>query len=493
MQYTDEPPKNQPGQATPQMRPFKKKAVLLPSIHTLFTGSCMSDVVTRFAPSPTGMLHLGGARTALFTWLFTRHMKGHFLLRIEDTDHARNSQEALDSILEGLDWLGLHHDDAPVFQSKNKDQHQQIARELLSAGHAYWCDTPAEICTQLKEAARTQGKAPLYPSRETGAAQTSTCVLRFKMPRTGDVTFTDLIQGAIVVQADQLEDLVLLRSDGSPTYMLSVVADDHAMGITHVVRGTDHLSNTPKQLCLYRALGWTPPTFAHVPLIHGADGAKLSKRHGALDVRAYREQGVLPDALFNALLRLGWGHGNQEHFTRDEAITLFTLEKIGRSPARFDPPKLAALNAHALRALPAEELLKALTPFLSHTLSEAEHTRLTQGLPALAERAETLVQLADNAALYFDTPPQADAKAQKLLTEEAKALLSRYADALGRETSWTADHLEAFTRAWVAEQKLALKHIALPLRAALTGRAVSPPVFEVMHVLGKALCLQRLG
>lgn len=468
-------------------------------------------VVTRFAPSPTGFLHLGGVRTALFNWLFAQNQGGQFLLRVEDTDQARNSQESLDSILKGLDWLGLTSDAAPVFQSANKARHQQVAKQLFDAGHAYWCNTPSDKVQALKDAARTAGKAPRYPSRDAGVPPPAkgtpaadAPVLRFKMPQDGTIDFEDQVQGNISVRCDQLDDLVLLRSDGSPTYMLGVVVDDHDMGITHVVRGADHLSNTPKQICLYRALGWTPPTFAHLPLIHGADGAKLSKRHGALDVREYQEAGFLPDALFNALLRLGWGHGDQEIFSRAEAAQLFSLKSVSKSPARFDPDKLKALNAHYLRQLPSGEGILRLNEFVKsktgNALESPVQKRIAMGWEGLVLRADTFDDLSAAAQIYQDQRPPLDDKAAKILDADAKSLLARFVKDLFPEggdgapaCQFTEAALEDFTRGWATTQEVKMKQIAQALRAALTGKTVSPPIFQVMVALGLDLVAGRLG
>lgn len=452
------------------------------------------SVRTRFAPSPTGALHLGGARTALFNWLYARHCGGKFLWRIEDTDHKRNTSEALTSIQEGLAWLGLEADEPPVFQSARCLRHQDVAMQLLKKGCAYWCTSLAEEVSALKEKARREGCVPFYPSRTESRQDkpSETAILRFRMPREGETSFQDCVQGAVTVRHDQLEDLVLLRADGTPTYMLSVVVDDHDMAISHVIRGTDHLSNTPKQIQLYKALEWSVPNFAHIPLIHGSDGAKLSKRHGALDIASYREAGYLNEALLNALLRLGWGHKDEEFFTMEEAIPLFTLGAVGKSAARFDPMKLRALNAHYLRKKTPDALCEGLNVFLPQEPNMEGLVRLKAGLPGLVVRAETWIDLAASASLYTEElPPPLNEKAQKLMTEDFLSILGDYLDVLRAQSEWCADGLEATTRVFVAEKNLKLGQFAQPLRAVLTGQTISPPLFDVMAVLGKDLCLKR--
>ncbi|MEH0002606.1 MAG: glutamate--tRNA ligase [Holosporaceae bacterium] len=442
--------------------------------------------VTRFAPSPTGALHLGGARTAFFNWLFAQKHGGQFLLRVEDTDKARSSKEALSSILDGLAWLGLQHEGTPFFQSKQQARHQEVAHQLLKAGHAYWCDAPAQVPAHKRGAPSVETQEGEAGAKKTGP------VLRFKIKRDGTTGFHDLTQGAVGAKGDSLNDFVLLRSDGSPTYMLAVVVDDHDMGITHVIRGVDHLTNAYHQVQLYQALGWKLPCFAHIPLIHGPDGAKLSKRHGALDINAYKESGFLKEAMLNALLRLGWGHGDQEIFSTQQAIGLFDLKDVSRAPARFDPKKLLALNGHYMRQMTPEVLLEALQPFMKETPDEAFKGRLLKGLQALAQRAETLQELARKAAIYQDTPVVLEEKAAKILTSAVLDTLALYVKMLKAHTEWTHEALEAATRAFAAQQDVGLGKIAQPLRAALTGSTVSPPLFEVMEVLGQDLTCQRL-
>lgn len=449
-------------------------------------------IVTRFAPSPTGKLHLGGARTALFNWLYTKHHGGIFCVRIEDTDKVRSSEESLASILDGLTWLGLESDKPLVFQSHNAARHEAVASQLLEAGAAYWCDLSSDALAVLKDAARAEGRAPLYPSRiQPKPYQPGKSVLRFKMPQEGGTVFDDQVQGRVEIPNSQLDDLVLLRSDGSPTYMLSVVVDDHDMQITDVIRGADHLSNTPKQIQIYQALNWAVPRFAHIPLIHGADGAKLSKRHGALDVGAYREDGFLKDALLNALLRLGWGHGDQEIFSIKDAASLFSLQAVGRSPARFDPTKLRALNAHYMRVRDPQTLLEEVRPFVGDMTVSFEG-RLRQGLPSLALRAQTLKELALSARIYSDIVAMMPSGGG-IEGEEQVNLVRAYLDHLKTHEDWTEGGLEDMTRVFVAARGVKLGPLAGLLRLALTGSKVSPPLFEVMAILGPELTVQRLA
>jgi glutamyl-tRNA synthetase len=460
-------------------------------------------VVTRFAPSPTGFLHIGGARTALFNWLYARHTKGRFLLRIEDTDRARSTQAAVDAILDGLTWLGLDWDEPPLFQAQRAERHAQVARDLLAAGRAYYCyATPAEL-----EAMRAEQKAKGLPVRYDGrwrdrdpseAPKDVTPVIRLKAPQTGATVVHDAVQGEVRVENAQLDDMVLLRGDGTPTYMLSVVVDDHDSGITQVIRGTDHLTNTFRQWQLYEANGWTPPGFAHIPLIHGADGAKLSKRHGALGVDAYRDLGMLPEAMRNYLLRLGWGHGDAETISTEQAIDWFDLEGIGRSPARFDMAKLTNLNGHYLRQADNAHLVEALRPFLAKTVgrppSIADEAILLRAMAGLKERAKTLVELAESAAFYLRSRPiRPDDKAMRLLDDNARNAMAAFAKALAAVQDWRQTELEAGARQFAESAGLALGKVAQPLRAALTGSTVSPPIFEVMEILGREETLARIA
>ncbi len=460
-------------------------------------------VVTRFAPSPTGVLHIGSARTALFNWLFSRHHGGKFLLRIEDTDRVRSTPESEAAILEGLKWLGLDWDGEPVFQFARASRHQEIADALLAKGSAYRCYTSPEELERMREEARAAGRPPHYDGRwrdkpETEAPVGVPFAVRLKAPREGVTTLKDQVQGDITVQNAQLDDMVLLRADGTPTYMLSVVVDDYDMGITHVIRGDDHLTNTFRQLQIYGAMGWETPLFSHIPMIHGPDGGKLSKRHGAVGVGAYQEMGFLPEAMRNYLLRLGWGHGDAEIISTDEAIALFSCEGIGQSPARFDLAKLTNLNAHYLREADDDRLLcllKAVFESEDQPLTDVALARIRSGLPGLKQRAKTLLELQEGAAIYFQ-------ESAPLLTPEGEAVLRKpntrpalqAFEALlqDRTEPLSADALEALAREEVLRMGIKLGELAQPLRVALTGRTVSPPVFEVAGILGAVVTRRRL-
>ena len=455
------------------------------------------SIVVRFAPSPTGFLHIGGARTALFNWLFAKHLGGSFRLRIEDTDRARSTQPAVDAIVDGLRWLGLDWDGEIVFQSERQQRHAEIARDLLAAGHAYLCySTPAEL-EAMREKARADGKSARYDGTwrdrdPKDAPPGIPPVIRLKAPQTGSTTIRDHVQGEVTVANEQLDDLIILRADGTPTYNLSVVVDDHDMDISHVIRGDDHLNNAFRQTQIYRALGWTVPEFAHVPLIHGPDGAKLSKRHGALGVDAYRDLGYLPEALRNYLMRLGWSHGDAEIISTEEAISWFDLDSIGRAPARFDFVKLANLNGHYLRATDDAKLVQMIAPRLRPSLTEAEAARLIDGMPGLKSRAKTLVELAESAKFYVaERPIPIEEKARALLTDQAIALLASLKPVLA-EVSWRDTDIETAVRQFVEGQGLKLGSAAQPLRAALTGSITSPPIFAVMTALGRTETLARL-
>ncbi len=449
-------------------------------------------VVTRFAPSPTGFLHIGGARTALFNWLYARHFGGKFLLRIEDTDRARSTQGAIDAILDGMRWLGLDWDGPEVFQFARMDRHADVANQLLAAGHAYRCyATPDELETMRAE--QRANKLPLrYDGRwrDRSDAPDLPFVIRFRAPRGGQTTIADRVQGDVTVANDELDDMVLLRSDGTPTYMLSVVVDDHDMGVTHVIRGDDHLNNAFRQLAMIRGLGWPEPVYAHVPLIHGSDGAKLSKRHGALGVEAYRdEMGVLPEALSNYLLRLGWGHGDDEIISRDQAIAWFDIDAVGRSPSRFDIKKLENINGHYLREADDARLAALIAP----KLDDADVALLEKAMPVLKVRAKSINDLAAGAAFLFDKRPLAlDAGAAALLTAESKLILTQAQTALTALTDWTMTALEEAVRRVAEDAALGLGKVAQPLRAALTGRSTSPGIFDVLVLLGRDEVLGRL-
>jgi glutamyl-tRNA synthetase len=457
----------------------------------------------RFAPSPTGYLHIGGARTALFNWLYARHHGGTFLLRIEDTDRARSTKDAIDKILEGLKWLGLDWDGPEVYQFARAAHHAEIANQLLAEGKAYHCFATPEELAEMRERQKAEGKPMRYDGRwrdrdPKEAPPGIKPVVRLKAPTTGETVVNDLVQGEIRVANEQLDDMVLLRSDGTPTYMLSVVVDDHDMGITHVIRGQDHMTNTFRQRQLYEACGWTPPQFGHIPLIHGPDGAKLSKRHGALGVEAYRDMGFLPEAMCNYLLRLGWGHGDEEIVPRERAIELFDLDGVGRSPARFDMAKLTNLNAHYLRQADDARLIALIRPLLAEktggALTTEAEQRLTKMLPSLKERARTLIELADS-ALFLVSPsplPLTD-KAAKVLNVDGRTVLSGLAGALAKVEAWSASALEEATRAFAETAGKKLGDVAQPARAALTYSTVSPPIFDVMAAFGRDETLKRLA
>ena len=461
-------------------------------------------VITRFAPSPTGFLHIGGARTALFNWLFTRHADGKMLLRIEDTDRGRSTEAAVDAIINGLKWLGIDWEGEPVSQFSRVSRHRKIAEQLLASGHAYRCYcTPSELETMRTKAA-AEGRPPRYDGtwRDRDPAEAPTGVtpaIRFRAPSEGETVVEDQVQGRVTFQNKELDDLIILRSDGNPTYNLSVVVDDHDMGVTHIIRGVDHLTNAARQAQIYMAMGWDVPVMAHIPLIHGPDGAKLSKRHGALAVEAYRDMGYLPDAMRNYLARLGWSHGDDEIFSLKQMIEWFGLASVGRSPARFDFAKLENLNGHYIRASDDESLLGALVDFMPHApggtdllarLDDGMRARLLAAMPGLKERARTLAELLASARFLFDHPPP-DAKAAEILKSNG-ATLASLLPVLGAISDWSAGGLEAELRRFGEGHGLKLGQLAQPLRAALTGSTTSPGIFDVMAVLGKPECLARI-
>jgi len=452
-----------------------------------------SAVVTRFAPSPTGFLHIGGARTALFNWLYARRHGGRLLLRIEDTDRARSTQAAIDAILDGLRWLGLDWDGHEYYQSQFWARHAEVAHELLARGHAYRCWMSQDELAAQRELAKAE-RRPFRidsPWRDGDSEGEGAFVVRLKAPREGETVIEDRVQGRVAVQNAELDDFILLRSDGTPTYMLAVVVDDHDMGVTHVIRGDDHLNNAFRQLAIVRGLGWPEPIYAHVPLIHGADGAKLSKRHGATGVESYRDElGILPEALFNYLLRLGWGHGDREEFTPAEAIEVFDLGGIGKSPSRFDLKKLHNLNGHYIRTADNRRLAELIAPRIG---PGADLPLLTEAMPVLKTRARDLNELADGAGFLFKTRPLAlTEQAAALLTDDAKALLSQISARLSSEQDWTTEGLEANLKAYAEQQGLGLGKLAQPLRAALTGQTTSPGIFDVLVLLGRDESLARI-
>ena len=462
-------------------------------------------VVTRFAPWPTGMLHIGGARTALFNWLYAKHTGGAFLLRIEDTGRERSKPEHVAAITNGLKWLELDWDGEPVSQYARRERHAEVARELLARGGAYRCYMTPEETDAARDKAREEKVRFESPWREADPAtapKDKPYAIRFKAPRDGDTVIEDRVQGRVVFPNKDLDDLIILRSDGTPTYNLSVVVDDHDMGITHVIRGDDHLTNAARQTQIYKALGWDTPIFAHVPLIHGPDGAKLSKRHGALGVDAYRAMGYLPAALRNYLVRLGWSHGDDEIMSTEDMVRWFDLDAIGRSAARFDFAKLENLNGHYLRETSDAEImqrLKALVPELpnggelSAKIGAEGWGKLERALPGLKERAKTLVELLDNADyLFVKRPLTLDAQAGKLLDEAGRKVLAALLPRLESVEPWTPEALDAAVRAYAEETGLKLGKVAQPLRAALTGKSTSPGIFDVLDVLGRDESLSRI-
>ncbi len=468
----------------------------------------MSDpVVTRFAPSPTGFLHIGGARTALFNWLYARHYGGKMLLRIEDTDRERSTKAAIDAILDGLSWLELGWDGDVVYQFTRAGRHREVAEELLANGMAYRCYATPEELTEMRERARKEGRSKLYDGRwrdrDPGDAPPGAKpAIRLKAPLTGETVVEDQVQGRVTWQNENLDDLVLLRSDGNPTYMLAVVVDDHDMGVTHVIRGDDHLTNAARQTQIYQALGWKVPVMGHIPLIHGPDGSKLSKRHGALGIDAYRAMGYLPPAMRNYLVRLGWAHGDQEIFSTEEMIADFDLPAIGRSPARFDFAKLESLNGHYIRQTPDAELLAEIERVLPHIARGGElaakltpelRAKLLSAMPGLKERAKNLVDLVEGAAFMFaDRPLPLDDKATAVMTGEARSLLSELSESLRAVEPWNAAATEQVVRGFSDRKGVKLGGVAQPLRAALTGKTTSPPIFDVLEVLGKGESLARI-
>jgi len=466
------------------------------------------SVVARFAPSPTGFLHIGGARTALFNWLYARGRGGKMLLRIEDTDRERSTQAAIDAILDGLSWLGIDWDGDVIYQFARSARHREVAEKLLASGHAYRCYASAEELAQMREAARREGRSKLYDGRwrdrdPSEAPPGAKPAIRLKAPLTGETVIEDQVQGRVVWQNENLDDLVLLRSDGTPTYMLAVVVDDHDMAVTHIIRGDDHLTNAARQKQIYDALGWQVPVMAHIPLIHGPDGSKLSKRHGALGVDAYRAMGYLPAALRNYLVRLGWSHGDQEIFSTEDMIAAFDLPQIGRSPARFDFAKLENLNGHYIRTSTDAALMEAIERLLPHLAAGAAiaakltprlRDQFLAAMPSLKERAKTLVDLIDSAYFLFaDRPIKLDEAATALLTPDAKTLLHDIESDLSHIDPWTAATTEQAVRAFAERRGSKLGAVAQPLRASLTGRTTSPGIFEVLAVLGKAESLGRIG
>ncbi len=462
-------------------------------------------VRTRFAPSPTGLLHIGSVRTALFNYLFARHHGGEYLLRVEDTDRARSTQEAVDVILEGLAWLGLSPDEAPVFQSTRAARHAEVAHAMLASGHAYRCFCTAEELREMRERATAEHRTPRYDGRwrdrdPSEAPAGAPFTVRLRAPTEGETVVHDLVQGEVRVANAELDDMIVLRSDGSPTYLHAVVCDDHDMAITHVIRGDDHLTNTFRQVQVYEAMGWARPAFAHIPLIHGADGAKLSKRHGAVSVLEFREQGYLPEALCNYLLRLGWGHGDAEVLSREEAVALFDIDAVGRAASRMDYAKLGHLNGVYMRAADDDRLvadvlkrLRARADAEGGSVSPQLAMRLSMLMPGLKERARTMAELADASVFLARARPiQPEPKALAVLTPEARALLGEVAVALGA-SDFTAEGVDGALRGFAERAGVKLGQVAQPIRAALTGTTTSPGIDATLAALGREESLARIA
>ena len=461
-------------------------------------------VVTRFAPSPTGYLHIGGARTALFNWLFARHHNGEFKLRIEDTDRARSTDDAIAAIFDGMRWLGLDWDGDEVHQFARADRHAEVAQQLIDKGAAYRCYLSNEELAERRAAAHAERRPFRIESEWRDCAPESVpegtpFVVRLAAPREGETAIDDAVQGRVTVANAEIDDFVLTRSDGTPTYMLAVVVDDQDMGVTHVIRGDDHLNNAFRQRVIIDAMGWERPVYAHIPLIHGSDGAKLSKRHGALGVDAYRDDlGMLPEAMINYLLRLGWGHGDDEIISRDDAVRWFDLDHVGRSPSRFDLKKLENLNGHYLREVDdarlAELVMPAIESLLGKPLDHKQLATLVAAMPSLKPRAKSINEIADGALFLFGLRPLAmDDKARLLIDEAPAGLLAALTDALGSTDDWSVSEIEAAVRGVAETSGIKLGAAAQPLRAAMTGTTVSPGIFDVLFLLGRDETLGRLA
>ena len=461
------------------------------------------SVITRFAPSPTGFLHIGGVRTALFNWLYAKRKGGKYLLRIEDTDRKRSTTEAVNAILNGLDWLGLKPDEAPVYQFSRRERHVEVVNELLKRGQAYRCYcTPAELAA-MREKAKSEKRTPRYDGTWRDRDQSTAPpgvepVIRLRAQKSGETIIEDSVQGKVTVANSEMDDLIMLRSDGTPTYMLSVVVDDHDMGVTHAIRGDDHLTNAFRQAQIFRALDWQPPLYAHIPLIHGPDGAKLSKRHGALGIEAYREAGYLPEAILNYLCRLGWSHGNDEFFSMEQAISWFDISDINKGASQIDFEKLARLNAKYIETCPTSRLLDLITPGIEANIgapvSDLLRARLENGLDSLRLRAQTISQLVDISLFYcFSRPLKYTARAEEILEKTDRSRLVALLPALSTIDDWTEETLKEVIVSHADNIGQKLGSIALPLRAALTGTHNSPSIFEVAVVLGKEETLGRIS
>ena len=460
------------------------------------------NMVTRFAPSPTGLLHIGGIRTALFNWLFAKHEGGKFLLRIEDTDKKRSTKEAVDAILNGLDWLGLTPNEKPIFQSERLDRHKNIVYQLLQEEKAYPCYSSQEELAIMREKSRKEGKTRLYDGRwrdrdPKDAPKDIVPVIRFRAPLEGYTTLNDLVQGTVTLNNKELDDMILLRADGTPTYMLSAVVDDHDMGITHILRGDDHLTNAFKQIQLFQAIKWKIPEFGHIPLIHGPDGTKLSKRHGALGISHYKELGYFPHGILNYLMRLGWGHGNEEIISLSNAIKWFEVSAIGKGPSRINFDKLNSINAHYLREGKDQNLLELLKPKIEKKLNVSLNSklcnRLLKGMPGLKSRAKTLNELTEISLFYvISRPIKIENQAKKLLNKHAIELLIKLYKELENIDNWSKENIETLVKEFSVSQKVKLKNVAQPMRIAISGSNTSPGLFEVLTVLGREETLGRV-
>lgn len=459
-------------------------------------------IVSRFAPSPTGFLHIGGARTALFSWLLARHAGGKFLLRVEDTDRERSTQEAIDAILDAMKWLGLEHDGEITYQSQRADRHNEVIDQLIEAGHAYYCDCTKEQVDAMREKARAEGRKPKYDGscREKGLEAGPDRVVRLKAPLDGVTAYDDLVKGPIAVNNEEMDDMILRRSDGSPTYNLAVVVDDHDMGVNHVLRGDDHVNNTPRQILIYKAMGWEVPTFGHVPMILGPDKKKLSKRHGALSVMEYEKMGYLPEAACNYLARLGWSHGDQEIFSRQEMVDLFDTANLGNSPSVFDLKKFEWVNAHWIKEADPERLTDMVMDFIGRELGEeaaasAPRDKVLALVPHLQPRAKAIPEMVEQARPFIVSAaslPYDEKAVTKFLTEEAKPLLQDVLDRIEAEEAFTHDSLEAACKAVLEERELKFKVLAQPLRVAVTGTTKSPSIYDTMLVLGREETIARI-
>jgi glutamyl-tRNA synthetase len=462
----------------------------------------MPKVITRFAPSPTGFLHIGGARTALYNWLFARHHGGDFLLRIEDTDRKRSTDEAIDAIISGMNWLGLNWEGEAVSQFAQAERHREVANALLASGNAYYCYASQEETAEARDKARSEGKrfrGDLWRDRDQSEAPAGVQpVVRVKMPRDGETTIHDAVQGDVTVANAELDDMVILRSDGTPTYMLSVVVDDHDMGVTHIIRGDDHLNNAFKQYRIYTMMGWDMPVFAHIPLIHGPDGKKLSKRHGALGVDAYADMGFLPEAMRNYLLRLGWSHGDDEIITTEQAIDWFTLDNVGRAPARFDFDKLDFVNAHYIKSLTDEILFdhieNSLSGFIQRPVDDVEKARIIKAMTSIKDRAKRMDDLIEPSSLFCNIRPiEINEKSAKQINEETKPVLASLKTQLESLTEWEGSVIKATIMSFAESKDLKLGKVMQPVRAVITGGKQFGDLVEALEILGKNETISRLN